>query len=56
MYDTLNLRLRTDEAGGTDFVEETACYLENVGEHLFNGDLVVTGNKGSLKSASTGGN
>lgn len=49
MYDTLNLRLRTDEAGGTDFVEETACYLENVGEHLFNGDLVVTGNKGSLK-------
>ena len=49
MYDTVNFRLLQSEAGGVDFLAETPCYLENVGEHNYNGDIVITGNLKGLK-------
>lgn len=32
-----------------DFLAETSCYLENVGEHNYNGELVITGSLKGLK-------
>lgn len=32
-----------------DFLAETPCYLENVGEHNYNGEIVITGNLNGLK-------
>lgn len=49
MYDTINFRLFQSEAGGVDFLAETPCYLENVGEHNYNGEIVITGNLNGLK-------
>lgn len=49
MYDTVNFRLLRSEAGGVDFLAETSCYLENVGEHNYNGELVITGSLKGLK-------
>lgn len=31
-----------------DFLTELPCYLENVGEHCYGGDVVVTGNLDGL--------
>ena len=44
MYDTVNFRLSQYEAGGVDFLKEIPSYLENVGEHNYSGDVVITGN------------
>ncbi len=49
MYDTINFRLLSSEAGGVDFLAETPCYLENVGEHYYNGDVSITGSLKGLK-------
>ena len=49
MYDTVNFRLLQSEAGGVDFLAETPCYLENVGEHNYNGEIVITGSLKGLK-------
>lgn len=49
MYDTVNLRLPQSEAGGVDFLSEIPCHLADVGEHYFNGDVVITGNLNGLK-------
>lgn len=49
MYDTVNFRMLQSEAGGVDFLSETACYLENVGEHNYNGEIVITGSLKGLK-------
>lgn len=49
MYDTVNFRLIQSKAGSVDFLAETPCYLENVGEHNYNGDIVITGNLKGLK-------
>lgn len=49
MYDTVNFRLFQSEAGGVDFLSETACYLENVGEHYYSGETVITGSLSGLK-------
>ena len=49
MYDTVNLRLLQSEAGGVDFLAEMPCYLENVGEHKYNGEIVITGSLNGLK-------
>ena len=43
MYDTVNFRLLQSEAGGVDFLTEMPCFLENVGEHYYNGEAVITG-------------
>lgn len=49
MYDTIFARLTKGEVQGIDFLAETPCYLDNVAEHTFNNDVVVTGNVGNLK-------
>lgn len=49
MYDTVNLRLMQSEAGEVDFLSETSCYLANIGEHIFNGQMVITGDIDGLK-------
>ena len=49
MYDTVNFRLLQSEAGGVDFLAETPCYLENIGEHKYNGEIVITGSLKGLK-------
>lgn len=49
MYDSINFRLLQSKAGGVDFLSETACYLENVGEHNYNGEIVITGSLKGLK-------
>ena len=49
MYDSVNFKLLQSEAGGVDFLEETPYYLENVGEHNYNGDIVITGELRGLK-------
>lgn len=49
MYDTVNFRLRQSEVAGVDFITELPCYLNNVGEHCYGGDVVITG---SLKGLS----
>ena len=49
MYDTVNFRLLQSEAGGVDFLSETPCCLENLGEHNYNGETVITGSLNGLK-------
>lgn len=49
MYDTINFRLLQSEAGGVDFFSKTACYLENIGEHNYDGVIVLTGSLKGLK-------
>ena len=49
MYDTVNFRLLQSETGDVDFLAETPYYLENVGEHNYNGEIVITGNLNGLK-------
>ena len=49
MYDTVNFRLLQSEAGSVDFLAETPCYLDNVGEHNYNGEIVITGSLKGLK-------
>ncbi len=50
MYDTIYFRLTQGEVQGIDFLAETSCYLENVGEHTYQDGLVMlTGNVGNLK-------
>lgn len=49
MYDSVNFRLMQGEAVGVDFLEETAAYLADVGEHIYNGITILTGSVGGLK-------
>lgn len=49
MIDTANFRLLQSEAGGVDFLAETPCFLENVGEHYYNGKAVITGSFNGLE-------
>lgn len=49
MFDSVNFRLTQAEVGGVDFLSETPCRLDGVGEHLYDGVLVVTGRIGGLK-------
>lgn len=49
MYDSVNFRLFQSEVGGVDFLAETPCYLENVGEHNYNGDVMITGSLNGIK-------
>lgn len=50
MYDSVNFRMKQDEAGGVDFMEQTACYLDDVNEYNFsNGETVLSGSLNGLK-------
>ncbi|MBQ0063719.1 MAG: hypothetical protein KBS94_06815 [Prevotella sp.] len=48
MYDTVFLYLPITEAGGVDFMSETACYIDNVNEHTYNGVTRLSGEIGGL--------
>lgn len=49
MYDSVNFRLPQAVASGVSFMEEIPCYLTNVGEHNYNGNIVITGELNGLK-------
>jgi hypothetical protein len=49
MFDTVNFRITQDEAGGVDFLSEVPCFLDDIGEHYYNGVPCITGNLGGLK-------
>lgn len=49
MYDSVNFRIRQNEVSGIDFLSEIPCYLDNVGEHHYNGETVITGSLNGLK-------
>lgn len=49
MYDTIDFKLRSFEVERIDFLSETPNYFEIKGEHLFNGEKVITGNLKDLK-------
>ncbi len=49
MYDSVNFRLLQSEADGVNLLEEIPCYLDNVGEHNYNGDVMITGSLNGLK-------
>ena len=49
MYDTVNFRILQSVVGGVDFLAEIPCHLDNVGEHIYNGDVVITGSLNGLK-------
>jgi hypothetical protein len=49
MYDSVNFRLLQSEAGEVDFLSEIPCFLDNIGEHNYNDDVVITGNLKGLK-------
>jgi hypothetical protein len=49
MFDTINFKITQVEAGGVDFLEELPCYLDNVGEHLYNGVTFISGDLKGLK-------
>jgi len=49
MYDSVNFRLLQSKVGEVDFLEETPCFLENVGEHIYNDEVVITGSLNGLK-------
>lgn len=49
MFDTIFAGLTQCEVQGIDFLDETPCYLENVAEHIYGDDVIITGNVGNLK-------
>lgn len=49
MYDSINFKLLQVEAGGVDLLEEIPCYLDNVGQHNYDGDIVITGELSGFK-------
>ena len=48
MFDTVNLRLQSGVVG-VDFLADTPRFLEEVGEHVYGDDVVITGRLGGLK-------
>ena len=49
MYDTVNFRLTAGDCKGVSFIEETPCYLTDVGAHQYDSGVVITGNLNGLK-------
>ncbi len=49
MFDTVNFKLLQSEAGNVDFLSETPCFLEGIGEHYYGGEVVITGSLNGLK-------
>jgi len=43
MFDNLDFKLKSTEAGNIDFLSETPCYFDVSGEHCFNGEHVISG-------------
>ena len=49
MFDTVNFRLCKEVAGDVDFLSKIPCYLNNVGEHYYNNEPIITGDLNGLK-------
>ncbi|MCD8295456.1 MAG: hypothetical protein LUE27_09490 [Clostridia bacterium] len=50
MIDTIQLKLTADDVRGVNFLEETPCYLNDVGVHTYTDDeTTITGTVGNLK-------
>lgn len=49
MYDTINMRLAANDVGGIDFLAATPSHLSDVGEHYYNGEVVISGDLNGLK-------
>lgn len=49
MYDTVYFRLTQNEVSNVDFLAEIPCYLDNVGEHCYGGQTVISGTLNGLK-------
>ena len=49
MYDTINLRIKKSEANGVNFINETPRYMNDIGEHNYSGEIVITGDIEGLK-------
>ncbi len=50
MIDTVNFKLTRYDVQGVNFLEQTPCYLDNVGVHTFSdGEATITGTLGNLK-------
>ena len=43
MYDTVNFRLMKNDVEDVDFLSEIPCFLQDVGEHRYRGDVFMTG-------------
>ena len=43
MFDTVNFTLRQDEVSGVDFLGEMPNYLDDTGEHIYEGNHYITG-------------
>lgn len=49
MYDTIELRLRAEDAEGIDFLSEVPYYFNVTGDHLINGYKVLSGRLNGFK-------
>lgn len=49
MLDTVHFKIFQSEAKNVDFLTEIPCYLDDVGEHYYNGEAVITGSLDNLK-------
>lgn len=49
MFDTINFKITQDEAGGVDFLAEIPCFLDDVGEHYYDGMTFISGSLNGLK-------
>lgn len=50
MFDTVNFKLTAAEVEGVSFIDETPCYLAEVGTHQYNsGEIVITGKLDGLR-------
>ena len=43
MYDNVDLKIRSFEVGGIDFLSQTPLYFDVTGEHCFKGENVISG-------------
>lgn len=49
MLDTVYFRLLQSEVSGMNFLTKIPCFLDDVGEHYYKDEIVITGNLNNLK-------
>ena len=49
MYDNVDLKIRSLDVGGIDFLSQTPLYFNVTGEHCFNGENVISGTLDGLR-------
>lgn len=48
MYDNVDFGIQSEDVGGLDFLSEVPRFIEISGEHNFDGNMVLSGNIGSM--------